>query len=132
MRHSTAALIVRGQRLLFAKRPHGGALSDCWELPGGKVDNGEAPREGLLRELEEELGVRLRVGEEAGRASFEHRGVPFVLIGFWVRSDLASGVDPADIRLHEHVAAEYLLPEEAADRKLAPSDQSLLENIGWL
>lgn len=50
--------------VLAARRRHG-ALAGWWEFPGGKVEPGEAPVDALVRELEEELGLRrVSVGEE--------------------------------------------------------------------
>ncbi|MFW5737513.1 MAG: NUDIX domain-containing protein, partial [Spirochaetota bacterium] len=77
MRQSTAALIRHGDRLLFVRRPPGGDLGGLWELPGGKVDDGERPEEALLRELREELGVVGRVGDAVGEARFDHAGERF-------------------------------------------------------
>ena len=50
-------------RLLAARRTEPPALAGGWELPGGKVDAGETPLEALHRELREEIGVAVRVGE---------------------------------------------------------------------
>ncbi|HEU5000976.1 MAG TPA: (deoxy)nucleoside triphosphate pyrophosphohydrolase [Lapillicoccus sp.] len=49
-------------RLLAARRTEPPALAGGWELPGGKVDPGEAPLDALHRELQEEIGVTVRVG----------------------------------------------------------------------
>ena len=55
---AVGALVDGGQRVLLAKRPQGTHLGGHWELPGGKLEPGESPQEGLRRELDEEIGVR--------------------------------------------------------------------------
>jgi 8-oxo-dGTP diphosphatase len=54
------ALIDTDNRVLLAQRPPGKALAGLWEFPGGKVDAGEAPEAALIRELEEELGIKVK------------------------------------------------------------------------
>jgi 8-oxo-dGTP diphosphatase len=50
-------------RLLAARRRRPPAFAGRWELPGGKVDSGESPVGGLHRELAEELGIQVQLGE---------------------------------------------------------------------
>ncbi len=57
------AAIEKNGRLLLGKRPSEGFLGGLWELPGGRVKSGESPQEALAREVLEELGVRVQVGE---------------------------------------------------------------------
>ena len=61
--HVVAAVLMRDDRVLVAKRPSGSHQGDKWEFPGGKVEAAESPRVALARELDEELGV----GVEAAR-----------------------------------------------------------------
>jgi 8-oxo-dGTP diphosphatase len=62
-----AALIERGGEVLVARRKPTGERANLWEFPGGKVEPGEGERAALSRELREELGVRVQVGEEYAR-----------------------------------------------------------------
>jgi 8-oxo-dGTP diphosphatase len=57
------AVIVRDGEILCAQRGPDGELALKWEFPGGKVEAGEAPTEALRREVTEELGCSIEVGE---------------------------------------------------------------------
>ena len=57
-----AGLIFRKGRLLITQRPVGGHLAGLWEFPGGKREPEENMSECLSRELAEELGVAVLVG----------------------------------------------------------------------
>ncbi|SNY92335.1 8-oxo-dGTP diphosphatase [Cohaesibacter sp. ES.047] len=54
------ALVDADNRILLAQRPEGKNLAGLWEFPGGKLEAGERPEVGLIRELEEELGIRTK------------------------------------------------------------------------
>jgi 8-oxo-dGTP diphosphatase len=55
---AACALVDADGRVLVAERPAGKPMAGLWEFPGGKVEPGEAPEATLIRELEEELGIR--------------------------------------------------------------------------
>lgn len=58
-----AAVIERGGRILITRRPPGAHLAGLWEFPGGKPEPGEDPARALRREIEEELGAAVIVGD---------------------------------------------------------------------
>ena len=59
----TAAVVRRNGRILITQRPFGGRLGGLWEFPGGKVEPEETLPRCLRREIQEELGFRVKVGE---------------------------------------------------------------------
>ncbi|MGO1184171.1 MAG: (deoxy)nucleoside triphosphate pyrophosphohydrolase [Micrococcaceae bacterium] len=52
------------RRLLAARRSAPEILAGLWEFPGGKIEPGELAQEALIREVKEELGVEIGLGEE--------------------------------------------------------------------
>ena len=60
----TAAVVERHGRYLVTRRQTGVHLEGYWEFPGGKCEPGESHADALRREMQEELGVKVAVGEE--------------------------------------------------------------------
>ena len=60
----TAAVVERQGNFLVTRRLEGTHLAGAWEFPGGKCDPGESLHDCMRREIQEELGVGCRVGEE--------------------------------------------------------------------
>src|SRR5215471_15734750 len=58
-----AGIVIEGGRVLLTQRKKGAHLAGMWEFPGGKVEPGEDPKEALRRELVEELGIDVTVGD---------------------------------------------------------------------
>jgi mutator protein MutT/uracil-DNA glycosylase family 4 len=61
----TAAIIERAGRFLVTRRDPRKHLGGLWEFPGGKRERGESLEDCLRRELDEELGIHVHVGERA-------------------------------------------------------------------
>ena len=61
-----AGALISDSALLVAQRQRPPELAGLWELPGGKVSPGETDAEALMRELREELGIDVVVGDRIG------------------------------------------------------------------
>lgn len=116
-----AGIIVERGRVLLTQRKPGTHLAGLWELPGGKVQPGEDPREALRRELKEELGIDVAVGEVVDVTFHRYEeDQKAVLLLFFEAERLASSDDPraVDVAAFEWAAAQGLEPTRfpAADR----------------
>jgi 8-oxo-dGTP diphosphatase len=63
MKRVVAGLIVKDGKLLVCQRTRHQTMPLKWEFPGGKIEEGEQPRDALRRELEEELGILATIGD---------------------------------------------------------------------
>ena len=72
MKRVVAALILDGDKLLVCQRTRHQSMPLKWEFPGGKIEDGEQPRDALRRELEEELGIQAKIGDEVSRIRHEY------------------------------------------------------------
>lgn len=67
-----AAIIERHGRILVSRRESGVHLEGMWEFPGGKVEEGEGHEAALRRELREELGIEIEVGEKMEEIEWDY------------------------------------------------------------
>jgi len=108
----TAALIKRGEKLLIAQRlPDSRFEPNKWEFPGGKVDFGEHPKDSLERELQEELGIGVEVGDLYTFAShvYEQNGMKRHVVILFFRCGILEGEpEPLDCQDMKWVSRKQL------------------------
>jgi len=84
MKRVVAALIMKDGKVLVCQRTRHQTMPLKWEFPGGKIEEGEQPRDALHRELDEELGIDAKIGEEVARIHHEYKGGSSVELRFYV------------------------------------------------
>jgi 8-oxo-dGTP diphosphatase len=110
------AAILRDRRVLACERADPPETAGRWEFPGGKVEPGETEAEALARECVEELGVRVRVGED----------VPMADGRFVLRVYAATLVDGDEPQVLEHSAMRWLGAKELLDVPWLPADAPIV------
>jgi 8-oxo-dGTP diphosphatase len=123
------AAILRDRRVLATRRTRPPEARGLWELPGGKVEPGEEPGEGLVREIREELGCVVRV---TGTLDGQQRIGDDYLLQV-LAAELVAG-EPVP---HEHDALRWLGPDEldavtwlAPDVPFLAQVRELLRQVG--
>ena len=84
MKRVVAALIIREGKILVCQRTRHQTMPLKWEFPGGKIEEGEQPRDALFRELDEELGIKAEIGEEVERMQHVYPNGAAVELRFFV------------------------------------------------
>jgi 8-oxo-dGTP diphosphatase len=118
----------RPSTLLAARRTEPARLAGGWELPGGKVEPGEEPLAALHRELAEELGVEVEVGQELAGPDGDPSGWPLPpahRMRVWrvriVRGEAAP--------IEDHDALRVLGPGEWLDVGWLPADVPIVQAL---
>jgi len=114
-----AAAIRDGGRVLAQRRAFPAEVAGRWELPGGRVEDGEDEAVALVRECREELGVEVRVGPRVGP------DVPITAGLFLLRAYAAQLRDGEPVA-REHGTLRWLTADELHTVDWLPADRALI------
>ena len=120
--HVVAAVIRDGDRI-FATQKGYGNYKGWWEFPGGKIEEGETPRQALEREIREELDTRIDVRELISHVEYDYPEFHMDMDCFWCT------VVEGDLTLKEAQSARWLGKEDLYSVKWLPADKDILEKI---
>jgi 8-oxo-dGTP diphosphatase len=112
-----AAVILRKKNILITQRDLKRFLGGKWEFPGGKIEDNESVKEGLAREILEELGIEVDVGELLTVVPHEYEGVVSIKLHTYF-------CKPKHIKfkISEHENIAWVGPKDLLNYDLAPAD----------
>lgn len=90
-----AGIFEKNGKVLIGKRPTNGLLGGMWEFPGGKIEEGEDHNTALKRELEEELGVNIKLRDAFGE--YKHAYTHFSVTVFTYFVEIVEGKPSAKV-----------------------------------
>ena len=122
---AACALIDPDGRVLIAQRPIGKPMSGLWEFPGGKVEQGEAPEQTLIRELKEELGIVVNVACLAPLTFASHSYPDFHLLMPLYVCRRWEGI----VRALEAQQLAWVRPNRLRDYPMPPADEPLISHL---
>ena len=121
-----AALLTDADgRVLITQRREDQAHPLAWELPGGKVEPGEAPRAALCRELREEVGVEAEILDIYEVLHHDYGAFEVVMLVFHCRA--RDGAEPRCLEVRD--LAWCTAPQLAEREGLLPADRPLVERL---
>jgi 8-oxo-dGTP diphosphatase len=122
-----AAVLIEEGRVLLTQRKKGTHLEGKWEFPGGKVDPGEDPRQALVRELAEEIGVLATVGEIVDVTFHRYDDAQkSVLLLFFEAALCRSSPPPAAVDV---AAFRWALASDLSPEQFPPADVAVLRKV---
>ena len=124
MKRVVAALIQRDGKLLVCQRTRHQTMPLKWEFPGGKIEQGEQPRDALRRELEEELGIHARIGDEIVRLQHVYPNNTRVELRFFIVREYQGELENRIFR-----DMQWSLPKDLPTYDFLEADASLVKDL---
>lgn len=129
MKRVVAALILKDGKLLVCQRTRHQSMPLKWEFPGGKIEEGEQPRDALRRELDEELGIDAKIGEEVARIRHDYKTGSSVELRFYAVREYRREIENrifrdvrwasrSELQAYDFLEADLTLVKDLAEGKI--------------
>jgi 8-oxo-dGTP diphosphatase len=124
MKRVVAAVIEKDGRFLVCQRTRHQTMPLKWEFPGGKIEEGEQPRDALRRELDEELGIDAAIGNEIARIQHNYPNGSAVELRFFIVREYAGELENRIFR-----DLQWSTPEALPSYDFLEADASLVNDL---
>ena len=131
----TAGILIKNNRVFCARRGPGKHLAGHWEFPGGKLNPGETPEACLVRELEEELAIKVRVTDFICESIYDYGDKIVRLLAYRVKRLVPKGLYQGDaiqedkIVLSDHDAMDWVPVRGLRSLNWAPADLAVVDAL---
>lgn len=116
-------IIWKDQQVFIAKRKLDKSQGGFWEFPGGKVEDFENSENALIRELEEELGMKITISSFFGSHIHHYETISIELIAYECK------FVNANFKLTDHDEFKFIAPKELKDYKIAAADLFIVNRL---
>ena len=119
----TAAILIKDDKILIARRKEIDRQGGKWEFPGGKIQENETPRECLIREMKEEFDIDVEVGKFFGKSTYHYGHGTIRLLAYhvaWIDGQLS---------LNAHADCRWVYPSQLDDFDFTAADIPLVEKL---
>jgi len=114
---------IENKTKIFSTARGYGEFKGGWEFPGGKIEEGETPKEAVVREIHEELDATVKVGDLIDTIEFDYPTFHLSMDCYWCE------VESGELKLLEAESAKWLSKDELDSVEWLPADVTLIGKI---